>query len=92
MNTDKVIIVWDGFGSLMAVGQVETRGQANLFLSDLCEEWFEHCRGDVVLTDNEWDFLCNNTRDNVSINVLTGADDEIEITTRTLREYSHYAM
>jgi hypothetical protein len=87
---NKLIVVYDGFGSLMGVGKAESRRQAELLISDICEEWFEHCRGDVILNDDDWSFLLNNTMNNVSITIITGADDEIEITTTCLRDYTHY--
>lgn len=87
---NKLIVVYDGFGSLMGAGKAETRRQAELLISDICEEWFEHCRGDVILTDDDWSFLLNNTMNNFSITIMTGADDEIELATTILRDYTHY--
>lgn len=87
---NNLIIVWDGFGSLMGVIKADTRRQAEIAISDLCEEWFEHCRGDVLLNDDDWEFLSKNIMNNVSITIITGADDEIELSTRKIRDYTHY--
>ena len=87
---NKLIIVYDNIGRLMGVGKAESRRQAELLISDICEEWFEHCRGDVILSDDDWSFLVNNTMHNVSITIITGADDEIELNTTSLRDYTHY--
>lgn len=89
-SENKLVIVYDGFGNHMGAGKVETRRQAELLISDICEEWFEHCRGDVILSDDDWSFLINNTMNNASITIITDADDEIELSTTRLRDYTHY--
>lgn len=89
---NKLIVVYDSNGKLMGVGKAESKSQAELLISEICEEWFEHCRGDVILSDNEWSLLVDDTMRNVSITIITGADDEVELNTIFFRDYTHYDL
>jgi hypothetical protein len=87
---NRVLVVWDGYGTLIGVCMIGNKNQTEVSLGDMLEEWFEHGNGQVNLTSDEWEYIQSNHALGISIEVKTCSGDEIELMTRPLFDATHY--
>ena len=89
---ERVIFGWDGFGDLMGVCLIGTKNQTEVAMQDMLEKWFEHGNGKVILDEDVWGSIQNNQSMQMGIELFTVSGVEIEITTSTLFDCTHYDM
>ena len=94
----EILLVWDGYGGLMGAVKLSEYRQVKLALEEMCEEWFEHCRGELEsFTREDFDKLaqtsvCGNLGLNVTHILPLKSGDEIEVGFVQVRDYSHYEV